>query len=789
LNTALRTAGRTRLSIALAAAIVGWQANAADCPNDNCPAREGDVAVDLLSCPAPPPPRTQVSDDAPVKVDFGLSTLDPDGTLRLSEGVELRQGDRVLRAKEMKRNAAGEWEIPGPLELADPNLILRGDDAHLEESGAAEFTGTEFEIPERAGHGSAEQIRLSKDGTVELRDVRYTTCPGPTPDWALRVGKLSVDSEARVGTARDARITVRGVPVLYTPYISFPVGDARKSGLLFPEIGNSNFSGRQISVPWYWNIAPNYDATLTPSWYSQRGVDMGTEFRFLTKRSEGIAQLNYMPHDQDEDTHRSYFELHTRTHLSDRLRLQIDGIDMSDRLWLRDFGAGAQRTNETNLPRIAELMWRGNQWLLAARAQNFLSIDTDVAIADRPHTLLPQVAFTSWLPDTLFGLSFGLDAEYTNFRRIPGRSTIDIVQEDLAALPDTRTDGQRFDATPQVRWPIRANGFYVEPSVAWRQTTYWLEDRAENQPDLKRSRAAPVYSVDTGFVLERLAGSDGQRLQTLEPRAMYLYVPYRYQDDLPIFDTTVPDFNLVQLFRTNRYVGPDRLGDVNQLALGATTRLLDNYSGAQYLSATVGGIYRFETPFVGLPGEVLPGQPLSDSRNSSDVIGEMALRAYKNWSASAAVQWDTESTRFERTEVSLQYRAHSGQVVNVGYRFREDPLNSDDELRQVDASAAWPIADRFALYGRFVYSLDDKTDIERMVGVEYQDCCWGLRFVYNRTVSSQDEANGAVSTRREADASWQLQIELKGLASVGSRVDAFLERSIRGYSAPRNRRD
>ncbi|HTE40534.1 MAG TPA: LPS assembly protein LptD, partial [Steroidobacteraceae bacterium] len=196
------------------------------------------------------------------------------------------------------------------------------------------------------------------------------------------------------------------------------------------------------------------------------------------------------------------------------------------------------------------------------------------------------------------------------------------------------------------------------------------------------------------------------------------------------------------------------------------------------LSATVGGIYRFGTPQVALPGEVL-----MDSRNSSDVIGEMSLSAYKNWSATAAVQWDTDTTHFERTELGVQYRANAGQVVNVAYRFREDSLNADDELQQIDASAAWPLGKRIALYGRFVYSLEDRTDIERMVGIEYQDCCWGLRFVYNRTVSLPVQG----SMTGQADASWQLQIELKGLASVGNRVDAFLERSIRGYSAPRNR--
>jgi LPS-assembly protein len=250
---------------------------------------------------------------------------------------------------------------------------------------------------------------------------------------------------------------------------------------------------------------------------------------------------------------------------------------------------------------------------------------------------------------------------------------------------------------------------------------------------------------------------------------LYLYVPYRQQDSLPIFDTTLPDFNLVQLFRTGRYVGPDRLGDANQLAMGATTRLLDSTDARQYLSATLGGLYRFASPRVFLPGEP------PDDTNSTDVIGEMSLTAYKNWSASAGLQWDPNRSRFDRTEFNLQYRRDNERVINAGYRFREDPLAADGDLEQVEASAAWPVGGRVNLYARYVYSLQDSTDIERLAGLEYRDCCWGFRFVIGQNVSLTGDTNNY----------WQLQIELKGLPSVGNRVDAFLAGAIRGYSATR----
>jgi len=718
-------------------------------------------AAQCVPAVAPRAPSSAGRSDRP-SWEFGDSRLDAQGNLQLTDGVELRQGDRVLRAREMQRDPNGIWTIPGPVELADPSLILRGDDARITESGSAQFTGTEFELPDRAGHGSAGQIELSQAGTVDLTAVRYTTCPGPKPDWALKIGTLHIDAQAHVGTASNARLEVKGVPVVYLPYISFPVGDVRKSGLLFPDVGNSDFSGRRVSAPWYWNIAPNYDATITPTWYSQRGVDLGAELRLLTRRTRALTQLNFLANDEQTGEDRSYLELHTSTDITQRLRLEIDGTRLSDTLWLQHFGSGAQATGVTVLPRTAALVLRGDEWTLGARAQNYYTIDPNIGLNERPYTLLPQLTFRGWFPDRPWGLTWAMEAEYSNFRSLRGDATL-----------DPRLDAQRFDTTPEVRLPLRGSGMYVEPALAWRYTAYLLEETASNvATDRRLSRSAPTFSLDSGMIFERPSGRDGQRLQTLEPRVMYLYVPYRQQDNLPIFDTTLPDFNLVQLFRTSRYVGPDRLGDANQVAMGATSRLLDGATGQQYLSATLGAIYRFADPRVGLG---LPDESVSTG-GSSDVIGELSLANYKYWSANLGLQWDPDKSRIERNAVSVQYRHGNGRVVNAGYRFREDTTSREADLKQVDASAAWPIGNRFSLYGHLVYSLQDNAEVERMAGFEYRDCCWGLRFVIGRSVSLTGETNN----------SWQLQIELKGLASVGNRVDTFLGQSIPGYSAARD---
>ncbi|MEY2919082.1 MAG: hypothetical protein RL261_387, partial [Pseudomonadota bacterium] len=265
-----------------------------------------------------------------------------------------------------------------------------------------------------------------------------------------------------------------------------------------------------------------------------------------------------------------------------------------------------------------------------------------------------------------------------------------------------------------------------------------------------------------GFTLEREAGSKGNRIQTLEPRMLYLYVPYENQDNLPVFDTGIPDLNLVQLFRTNRYVGPDRIGDANQVSVGVTTRLLDASRGRQYLSATLGQAYYFQDPRVTLPGE-----PVRD-RSTSDVVAEVELNAFKNWNARFAYQWNPDETQSERSETFVQYNPSPGRVINAGYRFRRDLLE------QVDVSGAWPINNQWRGFARFVYSLQEDKTLDQFLGVEYSSCCWAVRVITRRFVSSRTG---------DAETSFGLQLELKGLSSVGVDNEAFLREAIRGYSS------
>ncbi len=692
-------------------------------------------------------PSENAARDIIVESDSGSANLNEE-VYFLEGNVVITQGKRKIATTDATIDKrSGTFDVTSPIEYSDPNMTVTGESARLEPDGSAVFRGARFELPATNARGSADRIRASALGQISLDDVRYTTCPLGQEDWLIRASDIDIDQRKGIGSARNARLDFKGVPILYTPFISFPVGSERKTGFLLPTPASSSRSGASLSVPWYWNIAPNYDATFTPTWYAKRGGRLDAQFRYLTHFGRGTFDAEYLPDDQEFGGERALVHFVDQTDFTERLRLDTEASNVSDSKWFEDFGLGPEGTSITFLDRYTNLTYRGDEWRAILRAQNFQVIDDTIDPTERPYTILPQLAVSASFPDQPFGLTFGLDFEVANFRHNFDRAPYEL------------TTGWRIDAAPEIRMPLRGRGIYVEPAASFRYTGYKLSERpgVDDSP----SRSAPIFSVDSGLIFERIWGSRHQRLQTLEPRLMYLYVPYRNQDDLPNFDTDVADLNLVQLFRTNRYVGADRLADANQLSVGLTSRLLDSETGTEWLSATVGQTYYFETPRVALPGEDI------NETGSSDIIAELDLRAYGDWTIGMGVQWDPRQTRSEKGDVHIQYRPGLDRIANVGYRFRRG------KVEQVDGSVAWPVGERWNAYGRMVYSLEDSQALDHFAGLEYRSCCWRFRIVARRYVSDRTG---------DSDTSFLLQLELNGLSSVGDEADAFLERSIWGYS-------
>ena len=684
-------------------------------------------------------------DDPQIHVTSDTGELGRAGDAELRGNVQIRMGQRLLTADQASINAEQRSvELNGDIEYLDPQMHVRGKGGSFQEGGMGSFEGAEFELREQSVRGAAANARFRQSGQIGLEGVRYTACPPGNEDWSLAAGAIEIDQKTLIGTGRDVRLEFLGVPIFYTPWISFPVGDQRKSGLLFPTIGSGSRTGTQIAVPYYWNLAENYDATLTSRWYSSRGIRFDPELRYLSERSRSQLNVEYLVNDDETGEARGVIDWRHVTRFAPRTRLLIDATDVSDNDYFEDFGVGFEGTSVQFVNRYIELRHDTAAWTLNARAQGYQVIDNTLAAEDEPYRIAPQLTALGRWRDFAGGLSGSVFAEATNFQRELG------------------PQGVRLDAEPSLEWRVDRNGGFVAAGAAYRYTQYLLDETAPDADDAP-DRSLPSASLDAGFTLERASGSQGTRVQTLEPRMLYLYVPYKNQDDLPVFDTGIPDLNLVQLFRTNRYVGPDRIGDANQVSVGVTTRLLDSSRGRQYLSATLGQAFYFQDPRVALPDE-----PVRD-RSTSDVVAEVELNAYKNWNARFAYQWNPDETQGERSETFVQYNPTPGRVINAGYRFRRDLLE------QVDVSGAWPINNQWRGFARFVYSLQEENTLDQFLGLEYSSCCWAVRVIGRRFISSRSGA---------AETSIGLQLELKGLSSVGVDNEAFLREAIRGYSSP-----
>ncbi len=762
-----------------------------------------------FSCPAPrsmtrqktePIHEVSFASGGKLVIHMDRASYSLDGnTAHLMGNVSATQGQRKLRADTADyQTADDEIRAPGNVDYEDLLIRVTGIDGWYSSSGGASFHDAQFELLQRDAHGAAKVVDLTPSGILRLEDVTFSTCPLTEETWQIRAGSVTLDGGEHTGVARDARVDFAGVPILYLPWLSFPLDDERKTGFLFPSVGTNSRSGLELASPWYWNIAPNEDLLLTPTYYTRRGIDIGGDVRYLTDTQNGELIWHFLPYDAQAageglpDHDRSYVHLTQTTELPDDFRLHLDAANVGDSLYFQDFGQGPEGTSVAYLQRTAALSYRDENWRLGARVQQYQTLDAIDQLLEptaRPYARLPQIVADS---DFVVGpagiLHYGFDSEVVNFDRNIG------------------VTGWRMDLRPDATLHVEGPGYFVRPGVAYEFTQYSLDNVAPGQLR-DPHRSVPTGSLDSGLLFERPAGHDGVRTLTLEPRLQYVYTPYRDQDQLPVFDTALPDLNLVELFRTNRFVGVDRIGDANQVTAALTSRLLNSSSGQQFLSATLGQTYYFQPPRVQIPLEPTTGL-------RSDMVAEVALTAYKNWSVNLDEQWDPQTSHSDRTILELQYKPASDAVVNLAYRFQRDtpaeqqaqaqafsvaygqiyaseiaqgltPTQAqlrassltegylNNSLDQIEASTAWPILRNWNAYGRVVYALDQHQMLERFAGFEYHGCCWGVRILARRSLSN--------STGRQ-DTGIFVQLELNGLASVGSEAGTFLGTAIRGYS-------
>jgi LPS-assembly protein len=656
-------------------------------------------------------------------------------TVLLSGDAEVQRGDqRILANQIVYDQVENHLEATGDVRLENvQGDQFRTEQLFLELDQFIGYAGQgSYSLASNNARGDAQSIELAGKERVNLSKVRYTTCPPGRDDWFLKLGRLSLDKSRNLGVARHAVVRFKRVPIFYWPYLRFPISDQRQTGFLAPELGNSTKNGIEFGWPFYWNIAPNYDATITPRILSKRGLQTQTEFRYLGRPLQGQLDAEFLPNDDETRTDRWAVKYDHRQNLGRGWSGKVDYAKVSDDQYLDDFKNNLAITSLTSLPQDAWIDYTSRVWNFRARALAYQTIDPTIAPADEPYDRLPQLNLSARPPSPPGRPGFLFESEFNNFQR------------------DESLTGERLGLRLSVDWPFRKSYGFIIPRVSVYNIDYGLD--VDPPQDETPGVTVPAFSLDNGLVFER----QGRFIQTLEPRLYYLYVPFKNQDDLPNFDTSLPTLTFDNLFRENRFIGGDRIGDTNQLTAALTTRLLGATDGVEHLRFSLGQIYYFEDREVNLtPGVV-------EMRDTSDLVAEIAGRFAEKWYGRATVQWNNDIRETERSDFFLQYQPAAEKIVNLRYSFQ----NLDFE--QVDVSTLWPVSRRWTLAASSSYSLEDSRNLESYAGFQYRSCCWALRFFARRRLDSEEQQVNDVL----------LQFELTGLARLGDVPDSPLRQSV-----------
>lgn len=693
--------------------------------------------------------------ESPTVVDADNAVMRDDSISVFSGNVLLRRAVGNLAADTVIYNEANDTaQAMGNVHYHSDVLALTGDAGFVElETEKGHFDNARFRFEEQHARGSARIVIKDNANVTRLKDATYTTCDPDREAWLLKASRVRLDQGRGMGEAYNATVRFMGVPFLYIPYISFPITNARKTGFLIPQIGSSSLSGTDVRIPYYVNLAPHRDATFTPRFMTERGILVDTEFRYINLASGGQMNIGYLSGDKVYGKNRMSAAYRHAANLAPYWNSDLIFNYVSDKAYLADFGSGLSASSITYMERRLDVTYQRENIYFLARAQGLQPVDNSVPSAARPYRRVPQLVFTYDKPpdQSQFdsGVAYRLQSEWVRFD-----------QED-------HLTGSRLNVHPTVSWPLQRAAGFVIPRLGLHYTRYELNNPAPGTA-AALVRTVPVVTLDNGLFLERdmAWGRSGQGpalLHTLEPRLFYLYVPYRDQSALPVFDSGGMDFNFSQLFRDNRFSGVDRVGDAHQVSAALTTRVLGRDSSVEHIRLSLGQIYYLQDRRVTFPGGTV------ETRHTSDVVGEAAAALAPAWIAAADVYWNPNLEQIERGSVQIKYNPHKNSILNMAYRYRRDQTD------QIDISTFFPLHRQWNFIGRWYYSLPDNRILESLAGLEYNSCCWAFTIVNRRNLTSAGEMSGSLL----------MQLELKGLMSVGQSVRAVLERGILGYQNER----
>ncbi len=649
-------------------------------------------------------------------------------------------------------------------------------------------------ISHQGAWGHTTRFAKTAPGIYDLNDASYSTCPPEASSWYIKASHLNLDKNTGRGTARHTKLYIKNIPVFYTPWFNFPIDSRRKTGFLFPSIGTSNSSGAIFRAPFYWNIAPNYDATLTPVLMSKRGIQMTGLFRYLQPNYSGDLTATVLPNDrafsqfqramlekygnstdptiQSEanilsrasDTRKALI-FHNYARLNEHLTTTIHYNRVSDDYYLQDFSNTIDEATQNQLLQEATASYETTAWQLTGRLQNYQTLHPiDQTAVPNQYSRLPQFAFNGAIPNAPLALNPFLLGELTHFTITPnpGSTTIPPI-------------GDRLHLQPGISRTFADSAYYITPRLQFALTKYQLA-HVTTLPSTSPSLSLPIFDIHSGLYFDRdFSFSSNYFRQTLEPEIYYTYVPYKNQNNLPIFDTLTNTLNYDQLFSYNRFSGYDRIGDANQISYGITTRLIDSSSGLEKLRAGAGQIYYFKKRSV-----TIGPQTPEDTYNRSPIAGILSWQINPAWTLSGNSIWSVQNSQFQNQNLTLSFHPAADKVINLGYGFVRNGDINGTNLSQTDLSFGWPILPQWSAVGRWTQNWESHHFQNLLYGLQYDACCWAVRFVAIKNFTGLSP----VTNTFQYDSGFALQFALKGLGNFGnSDPTQLLSTNIAGYQS------
>lgn len=667
------------------------------------------------------------------------------------EGIgnaELRSGDQIITADRMKYHQnTDDIEVDGSVRVEQQGDVIEGSRLKMNlESKTGQMDNPSYLLKDGSSRGGAKTVLIEGEGLYRFKNARYTTCPEGNEDWIVEANDLEMDDNKKTGTARGAKLKFLGLPIGYTPWGNFSYSGERKTGLLAPIYSTNGRTGLDVSIPFYWNIAPNFDATFKARAMSKRGIMVNNEFRYLTKNMRGNIIFDILPDDLKTDENRNRVQFMHDQKLGKGWSTRLDFNRVSDDAFFRDLGKGLKVTSRTNLLQQGLVAYNNSLGKdgtisFSTQVQKFQTIQDPVVTIVKPYKRLPQVLLEATQRNVL-GADLSFSGSWADFDH------------------PTLADGKRYTLFPNVSVPLQNSFGFINPKVGVHHTGYNLNSSATASKK-NPNRTLPIMSLDSGVTFDRETRLIGERFtHTIEPRLYYVYIPFDNQNLLPNFDSAEQDFSFARLFTENRFSGNDRINDANRVTMALTSRLIDSDTGVERIRIAVGQQLHLRKRRVRL---TLPQQT---KINNPDFIVALSGQISPTLSTDTTVQLDQSKARTEVIRSSISYQPELGKVVNLGYRFTRGVLE------QTDISGQWSIAKRWQGVGRLNYSIRDSRMLEGLAGIEYNACCWTARFVVQRLRTSTTRTN----------TTFYLQLELGGLLQIGSNPLRILQRSIPGYA-------